>query len=110
MRIQCHKSGFPIRLLGRALPFLCCSTIQEIAARSPGRGPAAIRSQFGYSGLVQPLALQMGTGSPSAILGSAEVARNRVIAAKASMSRFKVLLLCERGAPCTIARRFLLFN
>jgi hypothetical protein len=41
-------------------------------------------------------AFPMGAGLPSAILGSAAVVRNKAIAAKASMSRFTVVLLCEK--------------
>jgi hypothetical protein len=37
-----------------------------------------------------------GAGLPSAILGSAAVVRNKAIAANASMSRFTVVLLCEK--------------
>jgi hypothetical protein len=37
-----------------------------------------------------------GAGLPSAILGSAAVVRNRAIAATARMSRFTVVLLCEK--------------
>ncbi len=37
-----------------------------------------------------------GVGLPSAILGSAAVVTNRASAAKTSMSRFTVVLLCER--------------
>jgi hypothetical protein len=37
-----------------------------------------------------------GVGLPSAILGSAAVVRKRASAAKASRSRFTVVLLCER--------------
>jgi hypothetical protein len=46
-----------------------------------------------------------GPGSPSAILGSAAVVRNRVIAAKASMSRFTVVLLCEKIRTVIDCRR-----
>ena len=46
-----------------------------------------------------------GVGKPSAILGSAAVARNRVIAAKASISRFTVVLLCERIRTVIHCRR-----
>ena len=53
----------------------------------------------GYRDWGQPPMGQLvpwGVGNPSAILGSAAVARNRVIAAKASINRFTVVLLCER--------------
>jgi len=46
-----------------------------------------------------------GMGSPSAILGSGVVVRNRVIAAKASMNRFTVVLLCERIRTVIHCRR-----
>jgi hypothetical protein len=64
---------------------------------SPDIAPFQLRNppQFLSYGREQPLGVQVGTG-PSAILGSAAVARNRVIAAKASMNRFTVVLLCER--------------
>jgi hypothetical protein len=48
-----------------------------------------------YPGSLQPAGVQTGAG-PSAKLGSAAVAINRVIAAKASRNRFTVDLLCER--------------
>jgi hypothetical protein len=46
-----------------------------------------------------------GVGKPSAILGSAAVVTNRAIAAKASMSRFTVVLLCERIRTVIHCRR-----
>jgi hypothetical protein len=56
------------------------------------------RRNFSYFGVVQPRMVQIppvGVGSPSAILGSAAVVRKRARAAKASMNRFTVVLLCE---------------
>ncbi len=46
-----------------------------------------------------------GVGLPSAILGSAAVVRNKAIAAKASMSRFTVVLLCEGTRTVIHCRR-----
>jgi hypothetical protein len=46
-----------------------------------------------------------GVGLPSAILGSAAVVRKRASAATASMSRFKVVLLCERIRTVIHCRR-----
>jgi hypothetical protein len=73
--------------------------------RAATEEPAAILSQFGYSGTVQPLELQLGMGLPSARLGSAAVVRNRVSAAKARMIRLTVLLLCERVRTVIHCRR-----
>ncbi len=46
-----------------------------------------------------------GRGLPSAKIGSAAVVRNRVIAAKASMNRFTVVLLCEKIRTVIHCRR-----
>jgi hypothetical protein len=46
-----------------------------------------------------------GVGKPSAILGSAAVVRNSAIAAKTSISRFTVVLLCERIRTVIHCRR-----
>jgi hypothetical protein len=46
-----------------------------------------------------------GVGKPSAILGSAAVVRNSAIAAKTSISRFTVVLLCERVRTVIHCRR-----
>src|ERR1019366_2895090 len=73
------------------------------------RNPPRFSSKFGYSGLADIAAFNLdvpvGQGKPSAILGSAAVVRNRVIAAKASMSRFTVVLLCERIRTVIHCRR-----
>jgi hypothetical protein len=58
-----------------------------------------------FVGTVQPLGVQVGTGKPSARLGSAAVVRNSAITATASMSRFTVVLLCERIRTVIHCRR-----
>lgn len=52
-----------------------------------------------------PVPVGWGKGSPSAILGSVAVVRNRVIANTASRSRFTVFLLCERIRTVIHCRR-----
>src|SRR5712691_4298022 len=49
--------------------------------------------------------LPCGMGLPSAILGSAAVVRKSAIAAKASISRFTVVLLCEKIRTVIHCRR-----
>ena len=65
---------------------------------SPDIAPFQLCRSAGYFDGVQPRSVQMiwGVGLPSAILGRETVVRNRVIAANASISRFTVVLLCER--------------
>jgi hypothetical protein len=70
--------------------------------------PAAILDQESYFSsetCAGGLVVGWGSGLPSAILGSAAVVRKRVIAARASMSRFTVDLLMAKGVRTVIPCR-----